>query len=62
MLPQCLNDGNDFDGFTCENDVLHCDLLLNSCACVFDLASTDDDDDGMWAESPWLDDSPAVHI
>ena len=58
MVFDASNDGKDLDDSTCENDVLHCDLQLNSCAHVYDLASTDDD--GIWTESPWLEDSPVV--
>ena len=58
MVFDVSKDGKDFDDSACENDVLHCDLHLNSCAHVYDLASTDDD--GIWTESPWLEDSPVL--
>ncbi len=58
MVFDASNDGKDFDDSTCENDVSNCVLHLNSCAHIYDLASTDDD--GIWTESPWLEDSPVV--
>ena len=58
MVFDASKDGKGFDDSTCENNVWHCDLHLNSRAHVYDLASTDDD--GIWTESPWLEDSPVV--
>ena len=58
MVSDASNVGMDINGSTCENEVLHCGLHSKSCAHIYDLSSTDDD--GIWTESPWLEDSAVV--